>query len=229
MKRFAPLMLTFTVLWAADYPCDVRQAFTKDPASTKRAGYLTSFNGLGLSSPLVADLNVTTPYSGPAPAYMGLSPITNNKVQVVGVIEDISWAGGAGDPISLSCYMSQENAHKLQALKKLPLKTTAISSLGWWVGNYDKLTKKWFEEMFPISPKIGASLLAAAKNDVRLNIADEPASLHGVGARIFNVHFEVMPAANVVSQIHLETKPGQKVVKPWGIAIGIHPPVKPHR
>jgi hypothetical protein len=223
MKRFALLMLTLAPAWAIDLPCDFKHAFDKTHSSNARVGYLTSFNGLGLTAPLAADLTVNTPYTGTAPQYPPLGAITNGQVKVVGVLENVSWNGGVGDAITISCYMSAPNAQHLKTLQHgaQALKTTSIAGLGWWVANFDQETKKWFEEMYPKAPaKMTAALNTAGPHDVRLHIADEPVKVGGPsGAELYNVHFEFVPAANTAGSIQMATAPAHLVVKPWGAAV----------
>ena len=115
---------------------------------------------------------------------------------MVGVIENISWAGGVGDAFTVSCYMSQENAHKLAALKQTALKTTAISSFGFWIASYDQEAKKWYEEIHPLAPtKIMGQLSAPSKTDIRLHIGNEGVKVSpAVDVKVYNVYFEVVPA-----------------------------------
>src|SRR5947199_227945 len=89
-------------------PCAVRP----------RIGYLTDFNGLGLTTALAKDLTISCPYNK-TPTYTPLGGITNGRVSVTAVLEEVSWGGAAGDAFSFSCYMSQQNAMLLRALNKM--------------------------------------------------------------------------------------------------------------
>ena len=48
--------------------------------------------------------------------------------------------------------MSQENAIQIKSLQPTTLKSTMVSKLAWWIGDYDQETKAWYEKSFPMSP-----------------------------------------------------------------------------
>lgn len=207
---------------AHDFPCNWKAGFVMDPTKKQRFGYLTAFNGLGLTATLPQDITVFSPYNNTtAPAYTPVA-LTDAKANVVGVIENFSWAGGVGDPIAISCYMSAENATQLKALKQLTLKTTSISELGWWIANFDEETKAWFEEAHPMAPlKVTAQLNAPGKNDIRFHVADEPVKIApNIDVNVYNVYFEVVPAANQVASLKFATSATKNVVKHWGLIVG---------
>jgi hypothetical protein len=126
------------------FPCNWQAAVIVDPNKPHQIGYLTEFNGLGLAAPLVKDLDVQCPYNNATPpAYQGLGfnfPV-NNEGSIVAAIQNVSWGGGVGDVFSFSCYMSQQNALQLKTLQNQTLRTTNISSIGWWVTNFDPQPK----------------------------------------------------------------------------------------
>jgi len=205
-----------------NFPCDWKAGFVMDPTKKQRVGYLTAFNGLGLSAALAADLTVFTPYNNTtAPAYTPLA-ITNNLVNVVGVVENISWGGGVGDAISISTYMSSENAMLLKTLQQLTLKTTSISVLGWWVGDYDEETKVWFEQAYPLAPlEVTCMLNAPSPKDIRLHVADDPVKVApGIDVNVYNCYFECIPAANQTATFNIATSSTKKVAKNWGLVVG---------
>jgi len=205
-----------------NFPCDWKAGFVMDPTKKQRVGYLISFNGLGLSAALAADLTVFTPYNNAtAPAYSKLT-ITNNQVSVVGIVENISWGGGVGDAFSFSVYMSSENAMLLKTLQQLTLKTTSISSLGWWVGDYDEETKCWFEQAYPLAPlEVTCMLNAPSPKDIRLHVADDPVKVApGIDVNVYNCYFECIPAANQTATFNIATSSTKKVAKNWGLVVG---------
>jgi len=208
--------------FAYNFACDWHSAFVPEPTKTPRFGYVTDFEGLGLTAPLAKDLVVHVPWTNAsAPSYTPVS-ISNHEAHVVGVIENISWAGGVGDAFTVSCYMSQENAHKLAALKQTALKTTAISSFGFWIASYDQEAKKWYEEIHPLAPtKIMGQLSAPSKTDIRLHIGDEGVKVSpAVDVKVYNVYFEVVPAANQTANFTIATSSSMKTVKGWGLVVG---------
>jgi len=209
---------------AYSFPCNWKAGFVMDPVKKQRVGYLTDFNGIGLTAALAKDVNVFCPYNNAAaPGYAPLGAITENKVAVVGVLENVSWNGGVGDPFSFSCYMSGENATLLRALKQMTLKTTSITTIGWWTANYDEKDKKiWYEEHYPKAPaKPTGQVNAVSKHDIRLHIADEPVQVAAnIEVFVFNVYFEMVPAANQTATFNVTSSPGSSVVLPWGLVVG---------
>jgi len=52
------------------------------------------------------------------------------KVTCVGVIENFSYAGGVGDPLCISAYISEQNAEVIAAKLKTTLDTNVVKKLG---------------------------------------------------------------------------------------------------
>jgi hypothetical protein len=207
---------------AHSFPADWKSGFVMDPQKKQRFGYLTAFNGIGLAAALASDLTVFTPYnSASAPAYTGVKP-ANGQVSVVGVIENISWQGGVGDAISVSAYISSENANLIKALKSMTLKTTSVTSIGFWVSNFDEEVKAWFEEFYPKAPALFTGQInAVSKTDVRLHVADEPVKVApNIEVNVYNVYMELVPAANQTATFSVATSPTKVVVKNWGLVVG---------
>ncbi|XXY47183.1 hypothetical protein WME91_44985 [Sorangium sp. So ce269] len=209
-----------------EYSCDWKSGFVMDPLKKQRVGYLVMFSGLqGLT--LAKDLKVFTPYAEDSIGYSAVTSSavgtsTMKAVEVVGVLENFSWGGGVGDPIALSGYISQENAKQLQVKQQTTLKGTGISALAWWIVNYDEENKQWFEEAHPIDTAgIKAQLNAPGGKDVRLAVANEPVKIApNIDVNVFNLYFEVVPAANSTYDFHFATSSKMKFVKGWGLKVG---------
>lgn len=205
-----------------DYPCDWRSGFIMNPTKKQRVGYLTDFKGLDLGDYLKQDIEVFCPFDV-APAYTkALFTPDTGKIKVVGVIESYSFGGGVGDPISISAYISSENALSLQAKLKTTLTTTVVSQLGWWIANFDEEGKEWFEESFPKAPDVlSAQINAPGKTDLRLHIANEPTKIAAnIDVNVVNIYFEVIPAANKTFDLHFATSKAKQFVKRWGLVVG---------
>jgi hypothetical protein len=208
---------------AYNFPADWKSGFVMDPVKKQRVGYITDFNGLGLTAALAKDLNVFCPYNNAAaPSYTALGAPAEGKVSVTAVLENVSWGGGVGDAFTFSCYMSSENANLLKALKQMTLKTTSITTIGWWIANFDEETKVWFEEHYPKAPvKPTGQLNAVSKNDIRLHIADEPVKVApNIDVNVYNVYFEMVPAANQTATYTVSSSASKTVVLPWGLVVG---------
>jgi hypothetical protein len=206
-----------------NFPCDWKSGFVMNPTKKQRVGYLVSFDGIGLSAPLAQDVTVYTPYNvdGADTGYAPLK-VTEDKVNVVGVLDNFSWEGGVGDPICVSGYLSAENALLIKGMQKMTLKTTGIKQLGWWIGNFDEETKKWFNEAHPLAPtEITGQLNAPGGKDVRLAVADEPTKVAAnIDVNVYNIYFEVVPAANQTCDFHFASASGKNFVKRWGLKVG---------
>jgi hypothetical protein len=136
---------------------------------------------------------------------------------VVGVIEKFSWAGGVGDPIRIDAWVSQQNATQLKALQQTTLKTTAISALGFWIGDYDQETKVWFEQAYPAAPaKVGAQLKPSGLN---VDLSPTPVKA-GIDVNVYKISLEIVPAANQASTLQFATSSKAKVAKSWGLVVG---------
>lgn len=214
-----------------DLSCDWRSGFVMNPIQKQRIGYLVDLNGLGLGAPLAADLKLLCPFNTGAsgkPVYPKLkfnnptptAPVPS--VQVVGVLDHFSWSGGVGDPLSICCYISAENGMQLKALQQLTLKTTSISSLGWWIADFDEETKQWYEEAYPLAPQlITGQVNAPSKGDIRLHVGAEPEKVApNIDINVYSLQIEVVPAANQQATFHFANSQTKKVVKSWGLVVG---------
>jgi hypothetical protein len=199
------------------FTCNWNNAFMTNPPR-QCFGYLTDFNGLGLSAALAKDLTVYSPYNNAMTlAYTPIGVPVNNKVNVTAVLENFSWNGGTGDPLSFNCYMSIQNANQLRMLQETTLKTTSIS-LGWWIANYDVERQQWFEMVYPKAPEKPSGQLIAQGSNISLKIADQPVQ-DAQGINVYNVSFEIIPPANQTVAILLATSSTAKVIRNWGFVV----------
>lgn len=207
---------------AFDFNCDWRSGFIPDPTKNQRVGYLVHFQGLNMGEFLKQDVDVFTPYSNSETSYGEVTiDKERGKATVVGVIESFSWAGGVGDPIAISAYISAENAQILQAKMKGTLDTNVIKKLAWWICNFDAENKVWFEEAYPKDPTTLQGQLNASGSDVRLAVASEATRIAAnVQVNVYNLQFEVIPAANSTFALHFATSGKTNFVKNWGLKVG---------
>jgi hypothetical protein len=191
------------------YTCDWNAAFAKDLSTKPQVGYLTDFNGIGLAAPLKKDLNVGCPFNSgtkPPPVYTGLS-LNSVGAVAVAVLASVQWGGGVGDPFSFSGYMSQENAGQLTALP-VPLTNTTIMDLGWWITNFDRTAKVWFEENYPQTPVNPNGQVSSG-----LQIAAQPVEA-APGVLVYHVSFQVAPKHTAT--INVASSSSSKAAKSWG-------------
>ena len=205
------------------FACDSHGAFTMDPLHN-RVGYLTDFNGLGLSTGLAKDLTVYSPYSNTMPpAYTPIGVPANNTVNVTAVLEEFSWNGGVGDPRLFSCYLSSQNANQLRMLMQATLKTTSISALGFWIAGYDQGTKQWFEQVYPKTPeKLSGQLNVSSSHTPQIQVDNVPVQV-APNINVYKLSFAVVPAANQQSAILIASSATTPLVKAWGLVVGKTP------
>lgn len=203
-------------------PCDWKSGFLMDPLKKQRIGYLTALKCIDLDDALKADVTAFTPFPADSGDYAGFSDIIDeNKVNVVGIIESYSFAGGVGDPICISAYVSTENANMISGKTKDGVKTTKVNELGWWIVNYDTEKKGWYEEAHPKSKKAITAQLNESGGTVALHVAQEPTKISpNIDVSVVNVYFEVIPAANAVYDFHFAESLSTKLVRNWGLKVG---------
>jgi len=201
------------------FECDWQSGFVMDPNEQKRVGYLTDFEGLGLSAPLVKDLTISLPYKNPAPAYVPIvsdksfDPV-HNTLKVIAVLEKFEWNGGVGDPLSISGWVSQENAFQIKALQQTTLKNTGITAFGFWIADYDQETKKWFEQAYPQNPEKPSGIVKSLEVDLSpVPVKD------GIDVNVYKVSFAITPPANQTTALLLANSSTARVVKQWGLVI----------
>lgn len=200
--------------------CNYSNGFVMDPSVKDAIGYLTSFSGLGTQvGALEADLEVFCPATGLNPAYPGIA-IQDEKLKCVAIIESVTWNGGVGDPYCFSVYISGQNQQKLAAAMKNTFDSTKIDKLGFWIGDFDTVKKNWFERVYPKNDDMKGMLNAQGGN-MKINLDTEGVKVHAnVDAKVFNLYFEVVPAANVLTDINYATGVQNNTVKHWGLKIG---------
>jgi hypothetical protein len=218
-----------------DLSCDWKSGFVMDPTKKQRCGYLVGFNGLGLNQEPDKEtdaykIRVFTPYNAAALEYsqVTVDDLDGQKVlNCIGIIESFSFAGGVGDPICISAYVSSEFANQLKAKQKASLETTVIKKLGWWVVNYDVDDKSWFEEAFPKGNTessdgvVMGQLNASGGKDVRLSIADAPTLIApNLDVQVFNIYFEIVPASDTTYALAFRQGKTKAFVKGWGLQVG---------
>jgi hypothetical protein len=139
-------------------------------------------------------------------------------VPVVGVLAKFSWNGGAGDPLQLDFYVSQENAMQIKAAQQTAHVNTAVTVLDFIVIDYDPQAKAWFTELIPAQPLSGT---IAGKGNPQLNVdlTGTPVK-DGIDVLVYKVSIAVSPQAHQVYSLKLSNSSTRTVVKSWGVASG---------
>ena len=115
---------------------------------------------------------------------------------MVGVIEKFAWPGGAGNPISIDLWVSQENATQIKAIQQSTLTTTKVTALQWWICAFDQETKVWYERAYPLEPHTITGIIKG-KDNLEFNVDLTGASVKdGIDVMVYKVSMSVAPAAN---------------------------------
>jgi len=208
-----------------NYSCDWRSGFVMDPSKKQRVAYLVWFQGLDMGDFFKQDIQVFSPYEAATAEYTEVGSLwvkDSGKMTATGVIESLNYNGGVGDPICVSAYISAENGQTLKAKMQGTLATTKISKFAWWMVNFDEENKTWFEESFPKEPvTMKGQLNADAAGSVRITVANEPTKVaHNIDVNVYNVYFEIVPAAESTYALTFATSSKTKFVRNWGLKVG---------
>ena len=138
---------------------------------------------------------------------------------MVGVLEKFTWAGGAGDPITLEFYVSQTNATRLKALQQQTLGTAAVTSLAWWIADYDQETKKWSEQSYPVGGSVNATLQSKTNPALNVDLTSVTAK-PGSSVGVYRVSLTVGPAADVSCSLQFANSSNVRAIRSWGLTVG---------
>ena len=231
-----------------DFECDLAAGFISNPNEHKRIGYLLSLDGFGLSAPLATDLVLRLPYNAAKPSYAGFTDAVLNwvetavddvekdlgiapsfptpttpggMVKAVGVIKTFSWKGGTGEPLIFEFYCSQQNAQQIKALQVLTLKTTAVKSLAYWIGDYDQETKAWYEQAYPLTDSGAISGIINGKEAPQLEVDLTPVQVApGIDVNVYKVRISIVCGANARYNLFFANSYRMNLVKLWGVVVG---------
>ena len=204
-----------------NYSCDWKSGFVFDPSNKGRVGYLIDLEGLDMDGYLKQDIEVFHPFQGEA-GYSGGAGGDEPTLTCAGVIDSFSFGGGVGDPLCISAYISAENAEMLQGKLKSTLTTNKITKLAWWIVDFDEENKAWFEECYPKDPEeVDGQLNAVAGGGNAITIATTATKIAPtLDLNVYNLYFEVVPAASSTFTFHLATSSKTKAVRNWGLKVG---------
>jgi|GEM_PF-1189100 len=206
-----------------DLACDWKSGFVMDPQKKQRVGYLVFFEGLNMGEFLKQDIEVFTPYNNSETNYGDITIDSDTgKATCVGVIDSFMFGGAVGDPICISAYISAENAEVLAAKMKTSLDTTKVTKFAWWIVNFDEENKVWYEEAYPLDPTtVAGQINAPGGNDVKLHVSQDPTKIAAnIDVNVYNLYFEVIPAADSTFNFQFATSSKTKYVKNWGLKVG---------
>ncbi|MEN9796403.1 MAG: hypothetical protein RL653_99 [Pseudomonadota bacterium] len=204
--------------------CAWRDGFVMDPSKKQRVGYLVYMEGLNLGEYLKQDVEVFSPFThAEAPAYGEVTmDRSTGKLTCVGVIESFSFAGGVGDPVCISAYISAQNAEVLAAKLKTTVDTNTVKKLAWWICNFDEENKVWYEEAYPLDPTIvNGQINASGGGSLKITVSPEAEKVaSNIDSNVYNLYLEVIPAANSTFAFHFATSSKTKYARNWGLKVG---------
>lgn len=202
-----------------EYECNKSSGFVMDPNQHKCVGYITSLGGFSMPGGLAQDLKVSPPFNRQI-TYTNVQSSGVGTIQVVGVLEKFSWAGGVGNALQFDFWVSQANAFQIKSLQQTTLKSTIVDPLGWWIADYDHETKTWYEKCFPMSTATITGTLADKDNpELNVDVKGEPAK-DGIDVMVSKISMNVVPGANRVYSLQVATSSTRKATKQWGLVVG---------
>lgn len=204
---------------ALNFPCDWKAGFIMDPMRKQRIGYLNGFTGdaKGIGA-LAADIEVWCPFTG-TPQYDGVT-IKEEKATVVGIIESLDYGGGVGDPYCFNVYISGANSTKLNSALQNTLDKTGISAIDFWVGNFDEEAKQWYDECHPAKKGEMKGMFNAEGKAVKCQVAAEGVKVqNNIDVKVYAWYFEIVPAANVLTDTSFAVGLSKKSVRHWGLKV----------
>jgi hypothetical protein len=180
---------------------DISQGLNFTPGNTRAVGHLLSANICGTA--LAADLTVTDPQTG-------------STTPAAGVLDEVAWGEGVGDPISMTAFISAHNHSTLQPLLLKALPTTAVT-VSFGTHEYDLEVRRWYSAFAPVQPPLSGQIQVVSRSP-QLTV-DSSATVWGP-IQLYKVYFAMMPPANKTQALRLANSVTTQLVKSWGLAVG---------
>ncbi len=175
---------------------DVEQGFNFKGDTQSQVGYVETLTVNGTA--LAADLKVKRP-----------DGTTGN---VVGVLNSISWNGGAADPISLGLQISTANKTKVAAL--LHTTATGATSLKFDVFDYDQVGKAYYLAFAPAGGATLSATIQKSGSNQLIQIATQPGEI--ASPQNWGLKLSVMPTSPA-QNLQFGVSTTQKIMKKWGV------------
>lgn len=175
--------------------------FAKDNQNS--FGYVTALK-VGSASPggVTADLSVTPGGQ-------------TNFPKVIGVISDVSWAGGHGDRMAFQVAISTANRQRLAAMLHKNLTDTSVE-LAFVVYSYDPAKRNWYVSFASSGNDTLKGLVA--KDGAKLAIAVGEKNADVAAPELWNLSFSVMPKP-MKQSINFCVGDQRCAIKTWGVAV----------
>jgi hypothetical protein len=145
-----------------------------------------------------------------------ICPETNDKVNVVGIISDISWEGGDAHPISINCQVSNSNKVLLTGLTGDTLHDTSVE-FDFDIFRYDPAPdqRKFYKCFHCNDEAVKGRLEKSADGRLSVSIAQEAS--HEVESPLnFTLYFAVNPE-EIEQVLHVAHAVGANKTSRWGV------------
>jgi hypothetical protein len=144
-----------------------------------------------------------------------ICPETNDKVNVVGIISDISWDGGDAHPISITCQISNTNKVLITGLTGETLHDTSVD-FDFDIYRYDPAPdQRKFYKCFHCNDEGVKGRLVKSGGKLQVSIAQEAS--HEVESPLnFTLDFAVNPE-EIEQVLHVAHAVGANKTSRWGV------------
>ncbi|MGK3992777.1 hypothetical protein [Sorangium sp. So ce1024] len=197
-----------------DFDCDFRFGFNLDPRGKATVGYLLFWNGCGGLN-LSKDIEVWNPF-----AAAGQTVLTGKKIQCIGVLERLRYAGEEDDPMRFVAYVSQNVAASIRSKLARPLTSTRLQ-MTFCVVAYDDEKKQWYEAALVKDNARMQANLDTTGGDLQIFVSKTPTQISDtLDMKVYRFEFQVVPAKDTTTILEFATGPTQRIVKRWGAEEG---------
>ena len=193
-------------------------AFNLRSGSKGTLGYISDWRGLGGLN-LTPDIVLWSPAPGshsPLPATLRKQSgggTTADQIRCVGVIEKLSYGGGATDPIRISAYVSKDNQVKLRYKLVRDLPSNMIK-LDYAVVGFDEDAKSWYSAVELLTTPSDAQI-NSRDGELQLFMAFEPTRIdERLDINVYRMLFEIIPGGKA-TRLKLATGPQHRYVSEW--------------
>lgn len=190
---------------SSNFHCSIRQGFNFEKDNQDRVGHIESLKIGG--DELAADIQVTDPEN--------VSDSSGPKI--VGVMQNIRWEGGYGDPILFSCNVSNANYKKIATKLHTSLSDTSVE-FKFSVYDYDPEKKQYYKCMHS-NDVVLKGLIYKQGGSLVMGVSDEPS--HEIPSpKNYPFDLGVMPADDAGEMaVHLAVSTSDKFAKQFGVPV----------
>ncbi|KYF83920.1 hypothetical protein BE17_43050 [Sorangium cellulosum] len=192
-----------------DVDCDYRFGFNVDPRGKATVGYLLFWSGCGGLN-LKKDIEVWNPFNG-----AGQTAVTGRKIQCIGLLESMRFAGEKDAPMRFVAYVSQDTAADVRSKIARPLTSTKLQ-MSFYVLGYDDEKKQWYEVAFVKDKKTMDASLDTTGGELQIFVSKTPTRVSDtLDIKVYKFEFQIVPAKGKTATLEFALGPTQRLVKQW--------------